>query len=328
MTTRMSSNALPARTQHLRGYLYIGGAALLWGVSATLGRAVFTGRLAPSGEALRPIDPLILAQSRTTVSFLVLLPILLLRRGPRRLVLPARDLLLAALLGILGVAGSNYFYYLAIQRTNVATAIIIQYTAPVWVLLAMILRRRQRPTWSRLAAVLLAVAGSAMAIGAVGPTALRLDHLGVAAALVAAFTFAFYNIGGHEILRRHERWTVLLATLGSAAAFWSVVNPPWRIAAAHYGRGQWFFMLVFAIASLLLPFSLYFVGLQRLDATRAIVASCLEPVFSIVIAALALGEAVRPLQAVGILVVLGAIVLVQLPDRLARGEAAPIEPIE
>ena len=56
----------------LRGYFYIGGAALFWGIAATLGRAAFTGRLLPGG-ALRAIDPLILSQSRATLSLAVLL---------------------------------------------------------------------------------------------------------------------------------------------------------------------------------------------------------------------------------------------------------------
>jgi drug/metabolite transporter (DMT)-like permease len=49
-------------------------------------------------------------------------------------------------------------------------------------------------------------------------------------------------------------------------------------------------MLVFSLVSVLGPFSCYFAGLQHLEPTRAIVASCLEPVFSILIAALVLGE--------------------------------------
>ena len=97
---------------------------------------MFTGRLRPGGLTLGTIDPLILAQSRTTLSFLVLLPVLLWQRGPAELRLPRRDLLHVFLLGVLGVASSNYFYYLAIQKTNVATAIILQYTAPIWVLTA------------------------------------------------------------------------------------------------------------------------------------------------------------------------------------------------
>ena len=311
----------------MRGYVYIAAAALLWGVSASLGRAAFTGRLWPA-QALRPIDPLILSQSRATFSLLVLLPALLWQRGKSRLRLPARDLAHTFLLGILGVAASNYFYYLAIQRTNVATAIILQYTAPVWVLIYMVVRGRQKATLSRVSAVALAVAGSAMVIGVIGAGKLRLDPVGVSAALIAAFSFAFYNVGGHDILARYDRWIVLLWTLLAVSLFWIVVNPPWKIAAAHYSAEQCLFLVVFSLVSVLAPFSLYFGGLQHLEPTRAIVVSCLEPVFSIVIAAVALGEIMRPLQTLGIVIVLIAIVLVQVPDRASNEPVTVIDPIE
>lgn len=315
------------KTAHpLRGYLYIGTAALFWGIAATLGRAAFTGRV--PGLRLGAIDPLILSQSRTTLSFLVLLPILLIRRGASSLRVPGRDLVRFLLIGVLGVAASNYLYYLAIQRTNVATAIILQYTAPVWVLLYTVLRGGQRPSLRRNAAVALAVAGCTLAVGFVGTSGLSLDALGVAAALLAAFSFAFYNIGGHDVLARYDRWKVLLWVLASAATFWIFINPPWKIWAAHYGREQWGFMLVFSLVSVLGPFSCYFAGLQHLEPTRAVVASCLEPVFSIVIAAIALGELLRPLQSLGIVIVLVAIVLIQLPEKASPGAELVVEPIE
>ena len=288
---------------------------------------MFTARLTPGGAALGPIDPLILAQSRTSLSFLVLLPVLLWQRGARGLKLPVRDLLHTLLLGTFGVAASNYFYYLAIQKTNVATAIILQYTAPIWVLLYMVARGVQRPSLQRVCAVGLAVVGSALAIGVVGAGGFRINTVGLIAAMLAAFSFAFYNVGGHDILARYDRWQVLVFTLGSAAAFWLIVNPPWKIIAAHYGRAEWAFLLVFAITSVLLPFSLYFAGLQHLDATSAIVGSCLEPVFSIIIAAFALGEVVRPIQTIGVVIVLAAIVLVQIPDRSGAPEPV-VEPME
>jgi len=312
----------------LRGYFYIASAAFLWGVSATLGRAAFTGHLLPGGASLANIDPLILSQSRATLSLAVLLPVLLLRRGAWALRVPGRDLLRFFLLGVFGVAASNYLYYLAIQRTNVATAIILQYTAPVWVLLYTVARGAQRPSLRRSAAVGLAVLGCALAVGFVGAGGFRLDVVGIAAALLAAFSFAFYNVGGHSVLARYDRWKVLLWVLVATATFWIFVNPPWKIVAAHYDRGQWEFMFVFSLVSVLGPFSCYFAGLQHLEPTRAIVASCLEPVFSILIAALVLGELLRPMQTAGIGLVLVAIVLIQLPERAARGEELMVEPIE
>jgi len=319
---------LPNQAHRLRGYFYIASAAFMWGIAATLGRAAFTGRLLPHGETLRAIDPLILSQSRVTFSLLVLLVVLLALRGPRRLQLPMADVRWMFLLGIFGVAASNYLYYLAIERTNVATAIILQYTAPVWVLIYTVARGVQKPTLQRITAVGLAVAGIALVIGIFGAGGFRVDRMGVIAALLAAFSFAFYNVGGHSILARYDRWTVLLYTLISASLFWMVVNPPWKIAAAHYAGSQWLFLLGFSLISVLGPFSFYFAGLQHLEPTRAIVVSCLEPVFSIVIAALVLGEILRPLQTLGILLVLVAIVVVQWPDGKAREAITIVEPID
>ena len=320
-----------ARARPLRGYFYIGSAALFWGISATLGRGAFTGRIPFGREAigsLGNIDPLIISQSRVTLSLIALLPLLIARRGASGLKVPARDLLQFFLLGVLGVAASNFLYYVAIQRTNVATAIILQYTAPVWVLVYTVARERQRPSWRRSAAVGLAVIGCALAVGLVGAGGFRMDPIGVTAALLAAFSFAFYNVGGHKVLTRYDRWKVLLWVLVGAAVFWMIVNPPWKIAAAHYGRAQWAFMALFSLVSVLLPFSCYFAGLQHLEPTRAIVVSCLEPVFSILLAALVLGELLRATQTAGIVLVLVAIVLIQMPEKVAPQEDLVVEPIE
>jgi drug/metabolite transporter (DMT)-like permease len=262
---------------------------------------------------------------------LVLLPLLVGTQGWRRIKLPVRDLGYCFLLGTLGVAVSNYFYYVAIQRINVATAIIVQYTAPVWVLLYVVARCQQKLTLQKVAAVALAVVGIALVIDVLGGRSVRgfhLDSYGLIAALLASFSFAFYNVGGHRILARYDRWRVLVWTLAAASIFWLAVNPPWKIIAAHYAPGQWLFLFVFSMISVLGAFSLYFLGLQHLEPTRAIIASCLEPVFSIVLAALLLGEVLRPIQALGIVFVLAAIVIVQRPESGVAADTVMVEPME
>jgi DME family drug/metabolite transporter len=301
-------------------------------VSAAVGRAVFTGKLFLSGELLHPIDPLILSQARTSFSLLLLLPILVGRRGWQRIRLPKSHLIQCLVLGILGVAASNYFYYVAIQKTSVAIAIIVQYTAPVWVLIYVVARRQQKFSLPRVAAVCVAIAGIALTIGIVGQAgpALHLRSYGFLAALAASFSFAFYNVGGHRILARYDRWRVLVWSLTSASVLWLFVNPPWKVLAQHYSPAQWGFLFVFSLLSVLGPFSLYFLGLQYLEPTRAIITSCLEPVFSILLAATFLGEGVRPVQGLGVVLVLTAIVIVQMPGRGADKSANPlvVEPID
>ncbi len=301
-------------------------------MSASLGRAVFTGKLPLAGEASHPIEPLILSQTRTSFSLLVLLPLLVRRRGWQRIKLPTHDLIQCLILGMLGVAASNYFYYVAIQKTSVAIAIVLQYTAPVWVLLYVVASGQQKLSLQKVAAVLVAGAGISLTIGIIGGKSalpLRFDSYGLIAAVLASFSFAFYNVGAHGILARHDRWRVLVWTLTSAAVFWLVVNPPWKVVAAHYTPAQWGFLFVFSMISVLGSFSLYFLGLQHLEPTRAIIASCLEPVFSILLAAALLGEGVRPIQTLGIVLVLSAIVIVQLPGKGAvEQETVVVDPIE
>jgi drug/metabolite transporter (DMT)-like permease len=130
--------------------------------------------------------------------------------------------------------------------------------------------------------------------------------------------FAFYNVYGHGILSQHERWRVLVYAFFGATLFWMIVNPPWAIAAAHYSARQWGFMVIFAVISILLPFSFYFMGLQYLDATRAVVTSCLQPVFAILFAAGFIAESLHWLQAVGIVIVLAASIAIQVPEKRAE----------
>jgi DME family drug/metabolite transporter len=303
----------------------------LWGVSASLVRAIFIGKLPLSGEVLHPIDPLILSQTRTSFSLLVLLPVLILRSGWTRIRLPAPDLRQCIVLGVLGVAASNYFYYVAVQKTSVAVAVVLQYTAPVWVLIYVVARRRQKLSLQKVAAVAVAITGIALTIGLLGSKSapLRFDSYGILAALLASFSFAFYNVGGHRILARYDRWRVLVWTLLSASVLWLIINPPWKILAAHYAAAQWAFLFIFSMISVLGAFSLYFLGLQHLEPARAIIAGCLEPVFSILLAAALLREGVRSTQLLGIALVLSAIVIVQLPGRGAAGrEAVVVDPIE
>lgn len=317
---------MPNLKHPVRGYVFIAAASLCWGISATLGRAAFTGKLFASG-ALPPIDPLILAQTRSTISLLVLAPILFAIRGRAGMSLPRSDLIRAMIIGVIGVAASNYFYYLAIQKTNVATSIILQYTAPVWVLIYMVSRRLQRPTLGRILSIALALLGISLVIDVFNGGGLKIDRIGLIAAFLASLSFACYNIFGGQLVQQHDRWKALTYVLLGTVVFWAILNPPWRMVTAHYSGAQWIFLTIFAITSVLLPFSFYFSGLHHLDPTRAIVTSCLEPVFSIAIAAVVLGELMGPIQIMGMALVLAATLLVQMPEKTGEPKVM-VEPME
>jgi drug/metabolite transporter (DMT)-like permease len=297
----------PLPRHPVRGYLLISAATLCWGGAANFGKAVFSGRLFAGQE---PISPLVLTQARTTIAALVLGIFLLLWKGPRRLRMTARDLRLCAFIAVFGLAGSNFFYYWAVQKTAVAIAITVQYTAPVWVLLFMVARRRQKATLGRVAAVLLALSGVALASGVFSPD-VHVSRMGVLAALLAAFSFSVYTIGAQDLVARNHPLHVMCYALLSSALLWLCVNPPWRLLRQHYSAGQWGFLFLFACFSTLLPYTFYFNGLKYLDPTRAIITSSLEPVFAALFAAVFLGEALGGMQMTGMAAVMMATILAQ-----------------
>jgi drug/metabolite transporter (DMT)-like permease len=296
-----------------RGYFFIATATFCWGAAATFGKAIFNGSLF-AGHTL--ISPMVLTQARTSFTVLVLGPMLLLRFGRRIFAINRDDLVLCALVGTLGVACSNYFYYLAVQKSTVSLAITVQYTAPVWVLLYMVARGRERPSLQKAAAALVAIVGTALAIG-LFQSGVKFSVIAVTAALLASFGYAFYNIAGQGLVSRNHQFTVMFYVLLSSALMWLVANPPWRLLAQQYTGRQWQFLFVFACLSMLLPYMLYLSGLKYLDPTRAVITSCLEPVFAILFAWIFVGESLRGLQVAGIVAVLVATVMVQMKPRSA-----------
>lgn len=297
-----------AQAHPWRGYFLIAAATFCWGAAATVGKAVFSGKIFPGAA---DISPVMLSQARTTFALLVLVLFLLARKGPGFFRTSRRDAILCGLIGILGLAGSNFFYYYAIQKATVAIAITLQYTCPVWVLLYMVLRGRQRATAWQVSAVLMALLGIALTIGLFHSGA-KLNVPGALAALMASFSFALYNIGGQTMVARHHQLQVMAYTLLGSVLLWAVLNPPWRVAAQHYSMAQWTFLFLFGCLSTLLPYVFYFTGLKYLDPTRAVVTSCLEPVYAIIFAAIFIHEGVSALQILGILAVLSATVMVQV----------------
>ncbi|MBV8205476.1 MAG: EamA family transporter, partial [Acidobacteria bacterium] len=278
--------------------------------AAALAQAVFKGRwLAGQGEG---IGPLVLSQTRTSITFLLLLPLLAASRalGVRQAALfpRSRALFGAILIGAAGISASNFLYYFSIQKTTVATAIILQYLCPIWVLIYMAARGFQRATASRIAGVLLAVGGCALAVGQAG---VQYSLAGLGAGLAASFAFAFFNVGGQRLVAEADRWSIFLGAMLGSAVFWAVANPPWRLIATRYSAAQWEFLVLFAVFSMLLPYGMYLSGLKYLDATRAVVTACLEPVFAIALAVVTAGESISIWQAAGVACVLAGTIVVQ-----------------
>ena len=293
---------MEARTakDRIGGYVSIFLAALLWGSSATAAKFLFQ----------HDISPLLVVESRVIIAAVVLTSLLLMTR-PEILKVKWADLWDFAILGVIGVAGSNYTYYAAIKETSVAIAILMQYTAPILVAVYFVTTRQEKISTVKAIAVALSFAGCTIMLGIFNHD-VRITALGVFLGALSAFCFAFFNIFAKIANKHYSVWTVLTYTLISASVFWigldSVVDTGIKLS----GINVLMTLFVFSFTSALLPYVFYFRGLKRLSPSTAIVVSTLEPVVAILTAFVFLGETLHVIQIAGGGFVIAAVILLEV----------------
>ena len=295
----------------IQAYLYILVGATLWGFSGVVAKYLFnTG-----------VFPLRLVQIRMTLAAIILLLILLLF-DRRRLIISARDLPYFLIFGIIGMAGNQFTYYFTISKIQVGPAVLIQYLCPVWITLYAYFFQKEPLSKKTVVALFLAVLGCYLVAGGYRIDLLRLNKVGSVGGIVSSFFVAFYALYAEKGLKRYDSWTVLLYGLVVGALFCCVLNSPLEIITAGYTLRTWLTFLYIAIFATLIPFALFFKGIERIRVTRASIVSTWEPVMAGLSAYFFLGEVLEPFQILGGIGVIAAVILLQMAKETTGPSAA------
>jgi drug/metabolite transporter (DMT)-like permease len=296
-----------------RGYLYILIGTTLWGVSSVVAKSLFIIGLPPAE----------LVQIRLTLATLTLLLILLIF-DRNRMIVSWKDLPYFLVLGFVGVAGVQFTYYYTISKIHVGPAVLIQYLSPVWIALYAFIFHKEPLTKGKIAALLLALLGCYFTVGGYRMDLLRLNRIGIVSGLISSLFFSFYALYGEKGLKKYDPWTLILYGFGFGAVFYWILISPIKVITEGYSFKIWMAFLYIAIFSTLIPFGLYFKGIERVRATRASITATWEPVVAGMTAYFVLEEVLLPLQVLGGIGVIAAIVLLQM----AQEKAHPSSPIE
>ncbi|MBI1350920.1 MAG: EamA family transporter [Actinomycetales bacterium] len=303
-----------ARTRHpATGYVLYLVAATLFALNGTVSKSIL----------LTGIEPSRLSQLRVTAAFLILLVVVALTR-PQRLRVRRDEIWPLLAYGVLGVAMTQYLYFVAIALLPVGVALLIEFTAPIMVALWFrfgLHHRTPRIVWLGLVVALVG-----LALVAEIWQGFTLNGLGVAAAFGAAAALALYFLVGDALVQRPEpRDPVSMTMWGFAAAslFWAIVQPwwsfPWaELGGSGYPLGEdgpavpiWLLCTSMVVLGTVVPFWLIVVSLQHIRASQASVIGMTEPLVASLIAWVALGEALSPVQIVGAFTVLAGVYLAE-----------------
>lgn len=227
-----------------------------------------------------------------------------------------------AVYGLLAVAGAQLFYFLAVARLDVGVALLLEYTAPMAVVLWMWLARGQKPGPLTFVGAAVAAVGLVLLLDLLGGA--DVDLLGVLFALTAMIGAATYFVisaddtsGLPPITLAAGGLVVAALTLGAAAL---VGLLPFTAATAavtfSFGEVAWW-VPVAALGVITAAFA-YVTGIaaaRHLGSRLASFVALIEVAAGIGWAWLLVDQVPRPLQLVGALLVLAGVVVVKLGER-------------
>lgn len=305
--------------QHVRharlGYAMVIVAAILFGLNGGVSRVAMGAGLEPDQFTTLRV---------TAAAFVFALYAACFRRSALRR--PRGTALLWVIaLGLFGVAMMQLAYNVAITRLPLGIALLIEYLAPVFVVLWVRFVRKEAVRPQMWAAVTLAVGG--LAVVSQVWNGLEFDGLGVLMALLAAIGFAaYFLIGEHNVgiddPLRVILWAFIVATVAMNLfqPIWETPELPSKTSLlgrlSEYSINPWIPIAMVVVLGTVVPFFLQLIALRHLTASIVVVVAMLEPVIANVLGWAWFEETLTPVQVLGAAAVIGGIVLAQTSRRI------------
>ena len=197
---------------------------------------------------------------------------------------------------------------------HAATATVLQYTSPVFVMLWMSFKSRRLPEGREFLGIIFALVGVFLISthGDINNVVLSPEALIIG--LISAVSLAFYTVQPMRLLQKFSTtlvvgWGQLLS--GTLLCFF--VNPFEPTGSWDTGAVIAFIYLV--IGATVLSYSLFLVGLKVVGSTKASLISCAEPLASIIAVVLWLKTPLTAVDLIGMACIIITVILLSIPKK-------------
>ncbi|MBX3039145.1 MAG: DMT family transporter [Bdellovibrionaceae bacterium] len=281
---------------HRKGLLEVGFASLCFGLIGLFGKEAFQ-----AGLSIGQLLTIRFGLAALVLGFFLFV----LKRN--ELVLPKKEFLISAGLGVFGYTVFASLYFVAIDGVSIALAALLLYTYPFWTVLfnAVLGERLRKEQWFGLAG---ASAGLIFLLwGQIEVQSLW----AIGAGILSAITYSLFVIISGRTLREVSSagsgfWIILFATIGLA-----LLHRPDFSAMPSWSASTWGIIFAIALIGTVIPLVLIQSGLQKLTSTQTALLCMLEPVMAALAGMIWLGEALSLRQILGAVLVLGSLWLTQ-----------------
>lgn len=214
-----------------------------------------------------------------------------------------RDLLWLVAMGGLGYVGQAYCYFSALRYASAGMVGLLLYLYPAIVVLLSAWLLKRPIGRSRVWAVVLALTGTALTVGG----DLHSQTIGILLGIGAALIYSVYILVGEGVMQRVSPLAAATVVILSAASVYAA-GALYEGLSLPVSLEGWLAVGAIAVFSTVFAILGFFKGMEKLGATDASTLSTMEPLITLLLAAVVLGEAVSPIQLLGGGLILGAVV--------------------
>jgi drug/metabolite transporter (DMT)-like permease len=281
--------------QRITGILLIIISAASFGTLAIFGRLLYADGL----------DTFTMLFLRFSFAAAILLLLLILRRES----FPRGKVLLQLIgMGALGYAGQAFSFLSAVKYASAGLVALLLYLYPMFVFVLSVIILREKVTWIKVLALILALIGTALTVDPAGG-----QLAGILFAILSAVIYSVYIIVGTDVMKHVSAVQSSLVIFASAAAVYGMLV---AVNGAYIPRTSagWLGVAGIVLVATVIPVTTFLAGLERIGPTHASLLSTLEPVVTVLLAGLLFGERLATLTILGGSFILAAVIL------LTRGE--------
>lgn len=259
-----------------------------------------------------PLPSGLIACARGLIGALFMLVFLLiLRRKPDWAAIRSNFLPLA----VSGAAlGANWvLLFEAYTRTTVASATLAYYFAPILLLIAAPFVLKERLSVRKAVCILVALAGMVFLSGVIGGGTTKLG--GIAFALGAALLYPLIVLLSKKLtaVNAFDKTIVQLVFAAAITLPYTLLAEDWSF--SEFTLPAVILLMIVCVVHTGVAYALYFGALRSLKAQTLAILSYIDPLVAVLLSALVLKEPFGWMEAVGAVLILGAALISELPER-------------
>lgn len=282
-------------------------AGVFWGILS-----IFVRQLTTAGLTSMEIVCIRMILATVGMFFILLIT------APSKLYICLRDVWMFICTGVISIALHNYCYFSAIQLGDASVAVVLEYTAPAFVMIMSILFFREKVTVRKILALALTIFGCVLTAG-LAKGSFSVHPMVLLLGLSGGLFYATYSIFGALATRKYDAFTVTFYSfLFAAIATIPFLRVSTVLSIYHSEPSQILWSVGLGIFCAVLPYVLYTTGLKRLEAGRAAILSATDPLVGVLTGIIVFNEPITCQRILGVVLIITAVIILNFPARKVR----------